>query len=64
MQKLSENISLEHLKLMEKRVEFLIGARIYDRKKMRKASCNIDKLQRKVSGLNSVEIIRKFRGAI
>ena len=64
MQKQPTNIALEHLNLMEKRVKFLIGARIYDRKKMLQASRNIDKLQRKVSGLNSVKIIRKFRGTI
>jgi len=64
MQKQSANISLEHLNLMKKRVEFLIGGRIYNRKKMVEASHNIDKLQRKVSGLNSVKIIRKFRGTI
>lgn len=64
MQKQSGSIALEHLNLMEKRIKFLIGAKIYDRKKMAEASRNIDKLQRKVSGLRSVEIIRKFRGAI
>ncbi len=64
MQRQTENIALEHLNLMKRRVEFLIGARIHDRKKMLGASCNIDKLRRKVSGLSSVEIIRKFRGPI
>ena len=60
----TQKMELEHLETMEKRVEFLIGARIRDRKKMLQASQNIDKLQRKTSGLNSVEIIRKFRGKI
>ncbi len=64
MQKQSLNNSLEQINLMKKRVEFLIGGRIYDRKKMAEASCNIDKLRRKVSGLSSTEIIRKFRGKI
>ena len=64
MQAQTENVALEHLNLMKKRVEFLIGAKIHDRKKMLDASRNIDKLRRKVSGLNSVEIIRKFRGHI
>ena len=64
MQTQTENMALEHLNLMKKRVEFLIGAKIHDRKKMLDASRNIDKLRRKVSGLNSVEIIRKFRGHI
>ena len=64
MQTQTKNMALEHLNLMKKRVEFLIGAKIHDRKKMLDASRNIDKLRRKVSGLNSVEIIRKFRGYI
>lgn len=55
---------LEHLELMRKRVEFLIGGRIRNRKKMVEASQHIDKLCRQVKGLSSVEIIRKFRGAI
>ncbi|OIO75828.1 MAG: hypothetical protein AUJ85_01825 [Elusimicrobia bacterium CG1_02_37_114] len=55
---------LEHLGLMRKRVQYLIGARIRNQKKILEASHNIDKLQRKVSGLNSVDIIRKFRGEI
>lgn len=60
----AKNTVLEHLGLMKKRVEFLIGAKIHNRKKMLEASHNIDKLRRKVSGLNSVDIIRKFRGRI
>ena len=64
MQRQTENLALEHLNLMKNRIEFLIGARIHDRKKMLDASHNIDKLRRKVSGLSSVEIIRKFRGSI
>ncbi len=64
MQTQTGDMALEHLNLMKKKVEFLIGARIHDRKKMLEASCSIDKLRRKVSGLNSVEIIRKFRGHI
>ncbi len=58
------NLSLEQTDLMKKRVEFLIGGRIYDRKRIFGASHNIDKLRRKVSGLSSTEIIRKFRGEI
>lgn len=64
MQKQLTNIVLERLNPMKKKLEFLIDAKIYDRKKMLEASESIDKLQRKVSGLNSVKIIRKFRGII
>lgn len=45
-------------------VEILTQHRVRDRKRMLEASQNIDKLRRKVKGLNSVEIIRKFRGPI
>lgn len=62
MQKQDENVVLEHFN--SKKLEFLIDAKIYDRKKILEASENIDKLQRKVSGLNSVAIIWKFRGKI
>lgn len=60
----AQKTELEHLDTMQKRVEFLIGARIHNRKKMAEASYHIDKLQRKTSGPNSVQIIRKFRGKI
>lgn len=55
---------LEYLGLMQKRVQYLIGAKVHDRKKMIRASQHIDALRKKVKGINSVEIIRKYRGAI
>lgn len=55
---------LENLQLIQKRAEYLIGGKIRNQKRILEASCNIDKLRRKVSGYNSVEIIRKFRGEI
>lgn len=45
---------LEHLGVMTKRVEYLIGARIRDRKKILTASQTIDRLRRKVRGWDSV----------
>lgn len=53
--------SLEHLNLMEKRIEFLIGARTKNRNKMQSAAKNIKKLSRKVKNWDSVEEIRKMR---
>lgn len=64
MIKQTGNIVLERLNPMKKKLEFLIDAKICDRKKILEAGEHIDKLQRKVSGLSSVEIIRKFRGKI
>lgn len=64
MQTQSAKLSFEHVDMMRKRIELLIGAKVHDRNKVLKASQGIDKLRRKVSGLNSVEIIRKFRGPI
>lgn len=52
---------LEHLDVMTKRVEYLIGARIRDRKKMLTASQTIDRLRRKVRGWDSVREIRRWR---
>lgn len=57
-------IDLDHLELMEKRVEFLVGAKIYDRKRILKASQDIDKLRRKAKGLKSVDEVRRWRGEI
>lgn len=45
-------------------VEILTQYRMRNRKKMSLASHYIDSLRRKTKGLNSVEIIRKFRGPI
>ena len=52
---------LEHRDVMAKRVEYLIGARIRDRKKILAASQAIDRLRRKVPGWNSVQEIRRWR---
>ena len=46
---------------MTKRVEYLIGARIRDRKKIVTASQTIDRLRRKVRGWESVQEIRRWR---
>ena len=53
--------SLEHVGVMTKRVEYLIGARIRDRKKITAASEAIDRLRRKVRGWGSVQEIRRWR---
>lgn len=55
---------LAHAQSVKKQTEFLVQARVRNRKKMLEASGRIDKLKRKVSGLKSVQIIRKFRGKI
>ena len=47
--------------VMAKRVEYLIGGRVRDRKKMAAASQAIDRLRRKVPGWNSVQEIRRWR---
>lgn len=53
---------LENLNLMQKRVEFLIGARVQNRKQIHSAVQAIDKLRSKTSkNWNSVEEIRKWR---
>ena len=52
---------LEHLGVMAKRVEYLIGARVRDRKKILAASQAIDRLRRKVPGWESVQEIRRWR---
>jgi len=46
---------------MAKRVEYLIGARVRDRKKILAASQAIDRLRRKVPGWESVQEIRRWR---
>ena len=51
----------EHLDVMTRRAEYLIGARIRDRKKMLTASQTIDRLRRKVHGWESVREIRRWR---
>ena len=52
---------LEHLGVMAKRVEYLIGGRVRDRKRILAASQAIDRLRRKVPGWNSVQEIRRWR---
>jgi hypothetical protein len=52
---------LEHLGVMAKRVEYLIGARVRNRKKILAASQTIDRLRRKVPGWESVQEIRRWR---
>lgn len=57
----SDARGLEHLGMMAKRVEYLIGARVRDRKKILAASQAIDRLRRKVPGWESVPEIRRWR---
>ena len=52
------------LKEKSQLVELLTHQRIRDCKKMRQVSLKVDRLRRKVKGESSVEIIRRFRGAI
>lgn len=53
------------LKEKSQLVELLTQHRVRDHKRMLEASRNIDKLRKKAPvGWNSVEIIRKFRGAL
>ncbi len=54
-------LGFERLCVMGKRVEYLIGARVRDRKKILAASQAIDRLRRKVAGWNSVQEIRRWR---
>jgi len=56
-----ESLGLEHVGVMAKRVEYLIGARVRDRKKILAASQAIDRLRRKVPGWESVQEIRRWR---
>ena len=51
----------EHVGQMARRVEYLIGGRIRDRKKIQAASDAIDRLRRKVPRWHSVEEIRRWR---
>ncbi len=52
---------LEHLGVMTKRVAYLIGGRVRDRKKILAASQAIDQLRRKVPGWKSAQEIRRWR---
>ena len=56
-----ESLGLEHIGVMAKRVEYLVGARVRDRKKILAASQAIDRLRRKVPGWESVQEIRRWR---
>ena len=58
---LEKEIGLDHLNLMQRRLEILIGGRVMDRDKMIEAAKSIDRLRRKVNGWNSVHEIRKWR---
>jgi hypothetical protein len=58
---MQKSASLEHLNLIEKRLQILVGGRIYERNKMMAAARSIDKLRRKVEGWDSVKEIRKWR---
>ena len=51
----------EHVGVMTKRVGYLVGGRIRNRKKIVTASQAIDRLRRKVPGWNSVQEIRRWR---
>ena len=55
------SVGSEHLDVMTKRVEYLVGARIRDRKQMLAASQAIDRLRRKVAGWESAQEIRRWR---
>ena len=55
------SLGTEHLDIMTKRVEYLIGARIRDRKKMLTASRAIDRLRRKLRNGDSTQEIRRWR---
>ena len=57
----SDPRGLEHLGAMAKRVEYLIGGRVRDRKRILAASQAIDRLRRKVRGWESVQEIRRWR---
>ena len=61
MKAVAQRFLFDHLKLMEKRIQFLVGARVVDRQKMASASEKIDKLCRKISGWNSVDELRRLR---
>ena len=56
-----KTLGTEHLGVMTKRVEYLIGARIRDRKKMLTASQAIDRLRRKLRHWDSAQEIRRWR---
>ena len=61
MKTVSQQSLFDHLKLMQKRIEFLVGARVVDRQRMAHASEKIDKLCRKIAGWNSVDELRHLR---
>ena len=61
MKTTSQHSLFDHLKLMQKRIEFLVGARVVDRQKMSRASEKIDSLCRKISGWNSLDELRRLR---
>lgn len=61
MKAVAQQFLFDHLKLMEKRIQFLVGDRVVDRQKMARASEKIGKLSRKISGWNSVDELRRLR---
>ena len=52
---------LEHLSLIQKRLEVLVGGRIIERDETIKAAESIDRLRRKVEGWDSTKEIRRWR---
>ena len=52
---------LEHLSLMQKRIEILIGGRMVERDKAAEAADYINRLRRKVDGWDSTEEVRRWR---
>jgi hypothetical protein len=56
-----EALTLEHVGMITRRIEYLVGARIRDRKRILAASHAIDRLRRKVAGWSSVQEIRRWR---
>jgi hypothetical protein len=64
MATLEKEIGLEHLNLIQRRLEILVGGRLKDRYKIQKAAESINSLRRKCEGFDSVAEIRKWRGEI
>ena len=56
-----QEIPLEQLHIIQKRLEILVGSREGRIDRRREAGRSIDKLRRKVNGWNSVNEIRRWR---
>ncbi len=52
---------LEHLSLIQKRLEILVGGRIIERDKTVEAAECIDRLRRKAKGWDSAKEVRRWR---